>query len=40
MYPLLCGEELEVQKCLTPPPGAPIPQMAQAGPEELRCIRR
>ena len=41
VYPRLCGEELESQSYLTPPPhGVPIHRAASAGPEELGCIRR
>ena len=40
MYLPLGGEELETQSYTAPPRGVPISQMAQAGPEGLRCIRR
>ena len=40
MYAPLCGEELEVQKHLTPPWGISIPQTAKATRERLGCIHR
>ena len=40
LYKRLCGEQLDVQTCMVPPRGIPIPQTAQAAREGLGCFRR